>query len=546
MAPFLWLKSSVVVVVGSRRHPQLGCTATISLELIYFPAILPLFREAGNSKPTCLSHNLPFLGFSSRLSIVGVMDDLDATQAAPRPTQKRSFFSKPAAPKTQPAANQEDATDFFRQSSNCFSSILHEQELKKKERLAKKLKAKANKDDSDDDIDAPAVSRKKRRISQEEEEDVEGAHKSAESAGSPSQWQGSPTKSPTKFKGSPGRKSKRDDSPGLSRRSGTADVVDLGDSSPEGDDVDDDLYAPPKSRRTPTKPRSKPAEVVELVDENQDPYDDDDISDLIAKARERKRQKDLDALKQRAGQDDNTRSGISPTISRAPPDPPVSVFISSTIQDMKPLIVRINLSKRTGELLKTWCNYNELDERRSADVFLVWRRLKQWPTTTLKRMLEGVVDFEVHDDGAITSRPGGKGDGLSDDLSKIHLVATTNEGLKQLKKDHQHALHVPSPGDTPEDNVNDPSTKDVGDTSPVKKDDNIPIVLKEPKEYGELKIKVKPDTTIERIIFAFRRSKKIPDDKTVFLMYDGEKLNAQDMMQDTEIEEKDTIEVYVR
>lgn len=470
------------------------------------------------------------------------MDDFDVSPPAeaPKPTQKRSFFSKPATNVQEFSSEQDDGTDFFRQSSSCFTSIMHEQEKKKQRKMVRKLKEKAAQNQSDDDIDAPLESRKKRRIS------IEGSPESGSAGRLRSSVLQAKSRSSTP---GPRNESEKLRHAVLSDTNGKPNVIDLGDSTPEpvvDDDDKDAAYTPPIQRKSPKKPLPPPVEVIEVTreDERHELDEDDEDAAMIAKLKERKRQRELDAsmVSPSRGRSAHTRDIRQPPTQ---PDPPVSVFISSTIEGTKPLIVRIYLSKKIGELLKTWCTFNNLGEHQSAEVFLAWRRFKQWPTTTLRRMLEGKVDFEVSGDGAIVSKPGCKGDGLSDDFSKIHLVATTEDGLAQLKSVHQRAIHEPSHDLDAQDDLNETSAE-AADMPAVKVDDNIPITLKEPKEFGELKIKVKRDTGIGRIITAFKKAKKIPEDRTVTLRFDGDELNPNDTMADTEIEDKDTVEVYVR
>lgn len=50
---------------------------------------------------------------------------------------------------------------------------------------------------------------------------------------------------------------------------------------------------------------------------------------------------------------------------------------------------------------------------------------------------------------------------------------------------------------------------------------------------------------MKQIVEAFRLQRKVPELKSVFLMFDGEQLDFDGVMRDTEIEDMDNIEVHV-
>lgn len=54
------------------------------------------------------------------------------------------------------------------------------------------------------------------------------------------------------------------------------------------------------------------------------------------------------------------------------------------------------------------------------------------------------------------------------------------------------------------------------------------------------------DTTFERIANNFRIVHKIPNDKQITLMWDGEALEPSDAVRDTEIEDMESVEVHIK
>lgn len=48
------------------------------------------------------------------------------------------------------------------------------------------------------------------------------------------------------------------------------------------------------------------------------------------------------------------------------------------------------------------------------------------------------------------------------------------------------------------------------------------------------------------MIWAFRQSRPVPEGKQVFLMFDGDRLDPDTMVQASDIADMDTIEVHIR
>jgi hypothetical protein len=53
-------------------------------------------------------------------------------------------------------------------------------------------------------------------------------------------------------------------------------------------------------------------------------------------------------------------------------------------------------------------------------------------------------------------------------------------------------------------------------------------------------------TVISRIVNAFRLDKKIDSDKEVFLSFDGERLADESKVEETELNDMDYVDVYVK
>jgi hypothetical protein len=66
------------------------------------------------------------------------------------------------------------------------------------------------------------------------------------------------------------------------------------------------------------------------------------------------------------------------------------------------------------------------------------------------------------------------------------------------------------------------------------------------REHSDYKLMVKPHTTIQKIIEAFRSAKDIPDDKEISLHFDGDKLDPEERVEDTELGDMDSVEVHIQ
>ena len=66
------------------------------------------------------------------------------------------------------------------------------------------------------------------------------------------------------------------------------------------------------------------------------------------------------------------------------------------------------------------------------------------------------------------------------------------------------------------------------------------------KGLEDFRIQVKPDTTFEQLADAFRTTQGISKTQPLTLMFDGERLSPMDTIQDTELEDMDSIDVLLK
>lgn len=475
---------------------------------------------------------------------------------APRPATKRAFFAKAALPKSTPKGDNED---FFRQSGQVFQSIVAERELRKQQRAAKKAKEREAPRTQEE---GESGARKKRRISQEDED---GSHSDLQDVGqqrTPTRPRTrSQTQTPTKVRRSPrGLSSRYNDALKAAKSNKRSEIIELGSDSASEAGKDDDEDVAHVQKRPQTAPKA-------VIIPNEEEADDDDpeIRALVEHIRASRQQ--LQLQEQRLSALSST-STPRETEAAKPKGPALDIFINTDIEGKKPVVIKVNLDHRIKDIREAWCKYNIANDTMAPDeaskIIITWRGLKQWDVTVLRTMLKNGADITVDDDGVLCCHSG-RGDGLTSDFSKIHVEATTQELFDEAKareraeqrrrrpgpvelpaEDHAGGVGGVGGGDNDHfDNDHEEHAAAEAAAAP-KKDEPIKIVLKDAKEYGELRLKIRADDPFAKLVRAFRFKQNVPEDKEVFLMFDGERLRPDDALKDTEIEADDIIEVYVR
>lgn len=212
--------------------------------------------------------------------------------------------------------------------------------------------------------------------------------------------------------------------------------------------------------------------------------------------------------------------------SSAPPppeeDPVVQILITSEIPNTKPLVVQRKLSQRLRDVRLAWCKRQGFDERMTSNVFLTWNRKRLFDVTTCKSL--GVHNKSSQNGWPFDMAP-------DDDVLRIHMVATTEE---LQARDIKLAQRNPySFDDEQEDQVQ---------SKPMP---TIKVVLKNPV-YGDLTAKVTESTAIADLIAQFREKMKIPQDKEVYLLFDGDRLDPDSSVKDADITDSDLVDVQVK
>lgn len=281
------------------------------------------------------------------------------------------------------------------------------------------------------------------------------------------------------------------------------------------DDSDDDVF------ETPT-----------------DPADDDDpFAHFVQRAREREA-----AAKAEAAAAASSRSEIQPLTPEGAPqkrrDPvvEVKVFVQSRMArfpDVGPFGVKRGMNQNLGVVRRTFLLWlrkggHSVSEEDESTIFLTWKRRKIYDVST------GVSlgwNPAVAEDPDSSSTPGFAKGG-------VLLEAWTQEDFDEWLAEEEKQRMMKR-GDLVEDVSDDEPVEEQADNAKVR------IHIKQ-KDQEPFKLTVYLDMEIRLMIVAIRQIKKIPNDREIKLRYEGEWLEGHVTVQDADIEDLCTVEMYLR
>ncbi|MCJ1281956.1 hypothetical protein MMC26_001279 [Xylographa opegraphella] len=273
------------------------------------------------------------------------------------------------------------------------------------------------------------------------------------------------------------------------------------------------------------------------------PTSDEEFPELARKAREKARRKRLEAdSADTVAPDPPLSAGNSEPQSFAvqasqrvptppPPDPVVSLLITSRIPNTKPLIVNRRLSQRLKDVRIAWCQRQQFTTEATQNVILTWRGKRLFDVSSCKS-----IGIGVDSEGNIVMK--GEKDIFGEADRQIHLEAMTEETLRVLKKAKEHAEA---------EGIMEDAIDEIEEPAPNQpnQEQQIRIILKA-KELKDFKLIVKPTTLLSRMINAFRIEYNIDPGKEVYLVFDGDRLDPPIAVGDTELSDMDSIEVFIR
>ncbi|KAK5026904.1 hypothetical protein LTS07_007203 [Exophiala sideris] len=470
---------------------------------------------------------------------------------------KRSIFSKPAwaaAPSATSTSHPAEESVFGR--NHIYEDILQAEQAKREKKAAKAARRIHN-EDSREDSEGPDV--KKRRISSEPattrkvstavsdaespvDRNEKGTHDGRVTRSTPQKQKSLSRgldKSPTVKHSSRNRHSPR--------------------RAPGDGEEDDDLviWIPPKATKRPNPPS----------EDNESDEDDEYTRELKAKAREKARLKRLGihieperpktpvptsttasaAERTRSWIADQTQtrpgsanSTLSQGIGRATPtseqedDIQVKILIQSDIPNTQSLIVRRKASQSLKQVREFWCQKYGLDEAISKKVFFTWRGTRLFDSTTMRGIIQKLkLDYRQK---SASVDPAGEDDDKDPSDGNILLEATTPEIFEEKLKQKQQAATVGN-GELGEDEEDSP---------PPPVDDGAIVIQLVSPSVEPMHLRVRPHTTIAKIMKGYAATRNVAEGKTPWLIFDGDRLEPEQTVEDVGLEDEDKIEVSIR
>ncbi|KAF2454883.1 ubiquitin-2 like Rad60 SUMO-like-domain-containing protein [Lineolata rhizophorae] len=339
-------------------------------------------------------------------------------------------------------------------------------------------------------------------------------------------------------------------------------------SPPNQDDVialDDDEDDYTSSQNLPERPydqlhnntATNATRYTANSDKSSDVEETDDLAYLTRLAREERRQREQDARiralqlpqQQRSTGSRAASLALSPTgegDGEEDDDPIVAIYIDSQLPGTMPLIVKRHLSQKLGVVRQAWCESQGMSGPQTQSVFLTWRNRRLWDFSSCRSLGIDVNDYR---DGL-----GGDGFSISEDCVDVNPVGEVHLHFEAVNKDifeeNKKRALKPKGEEAAQGGEIRAGTDAYGKTEAKEQETHekakvIRIILKG-KGYNDFKLSVKPDTMFERIAEAFRREREVPHGHEIKLLFDGDQLMPGDMMQDTEIEDMDTVDVVTR
>ncbi|KAF2766012.1 hypothetical protein EJ03DRAFT_377350 [Teratosphaeria nubilosa] len=215
------------------------------------------------------------------------------------------------------------------------------------------------------------------------------------------------------------------------------------------------------------------------------------------------------------------------------PDPAVKLLITSDIPNSKPLMVYRKLSQRLQEIREVWCKKQDFSPEFAKQVFFTYRLRRVYDSTTCR-----TLGLDVGVDGETIIMKGAEG---MDGVDQVHIEAVTMEIFEQKKRERaeeerkaQNSLRMDA----------DAAAGAAGE--PVAPHEaKVRLYLKAKGHAQPYKLSVKPSSKIAKIIHACRTYFGAQEGQSVSLEFDGERINPDSLVQDTEIEDEDTIDVHI-
>ncbi|RYO75217.1 hypothetical protein DL762_010146 [Monosporascus cannonballus] len=229
------------------------------------------------------------------------------------------------------------------------------------------------------------------------------------------------------------------------------------------------------------------------------------------------------------------------------PEPVVQILISSALDGIQPIAFKRKLFQPLAVVHRTWVQI-QLNKQAPVplavlqDMFFTWRGDKVYGSATLAALgiQPSVGDGSLYPAWERDPPAGYFG------RDKVHFEAWTPELYEEFLRDRELERMRARGEWLPEDHPDGETGGDgKGTEEPDQEETKIKLSLKA-RDMDPENVRVRPSTTISMLSIVFRRLKRLPADKEIELRWDGEVLDPNTTVEDADIEDMDSIEVYVK
>lgn len=451
------------------------------------------------------------------------------------PATNKSFFKRPTWATRAPA---NESGDFFRHSDTVYDSILKEKERRRQKQAQKKLSKSTNPDAGEKtqgnkrrrigklgDEEIQLVDRK---IDQEEVGTSVSEEDEGESAGS------APCEYGIESPLTRDHLQETIASPGQPQQLLNSD--DLTDNqAPKLESTGEDE----KQKKSSSAQRGEEMAPIRVSDEDLSEEEDAYVLELKKKARERARLASLvvDSVHspREISHTPEIQSQPNSVTTKAPrkDETIVQILITTSIPEAKPLLVNRRVSQPMQQVREVWCSRQGFDEEMTSKIIFTWRGRKLYDTTTSTGLLDVLKKERARQAGGLVA----DGDEESQSSEKIEVQAMTTEMYEQrLLQGGRDSAE-----DDPDQGMQDASAA----RSTTSQEPTYKIVLNGHGLEG-LRLKVRPSTNISKLMAAFKKMRNIDAGKCCWLIHNGDRLEPDSTVAETEIEDEDVVEVHVR
>lgn len=296
------------------------------------------------------------------------------------------------------------------------------------------------------------------------------------------------------------------------------DVTRLGAATPSGKSRSDSIEI------VDDEPQQLPQTPEAQAQQQQQMEEEDEFAEYIRKAEQEKRN-----LTSGVGASGGQGGGSQATAV-------VTILVTSSIEGTRDCGIKVYIDKPLHQVRTAWV----WTQRKNgvvlpvdpSELILTWRGVKVYNYSSLHSL-----GLKPYGDGAVVA-DGSSRRGISRDGTQVHMEIWTPEMFQRWEEEEDRRQKILA-GELPDDD------EDAAGAEEPEPEKTLKIILKA-RDLEEVKFTVRPATTVETLITAFKTQRALGPDKEVTLWFDGVMMEEHVTMEEADIEEMDVIEVHIK